>query len=218
MKNFLVISIFSITVLSCVHENSNPESNEKVKIESVDIASEVEVEILEDSIQLTLNEIEIDISQTLKFEEVIFTNFYKNKKSFVVSDPDSLATYQYINGLFELEQIDSVKFYRSSPSKNHQPYGSPIVIYSSNNEFVTNSLNTLNSGEQFRKILMIFKPGGIAFGLDNNLCLFPWNTCSRGIKEVQRLDSIIKTEVFDNQPFHRLHSGCGMGKMKVITD
>ena len=75
---------------------------------------------------------------------------------------------------------------------------------------------TQNYRRNFRSTETMFKGGGIAFALKNQLCIYPIETCASGMEGLLKIDSIISEEVFANQSFDRLHSSCGMGPFKRI--
>jgi hypothetical protein len=70
----------------------------------------------------------------------------------------------------------------------------------------------------FRAIESMFKPGGMAFEVGGQLVVYSVNTCGPGYRNLQRIDTLIHQNVFDGDPFIRLHSKCGMGPFKRLDD
>ena len=154
-------------------------------------------------------------------------NYFKKPFDLVtttITHPDSISAYQYLSLLFKTEAIESITFdgniNNHSSNKYFLPISSMLTLKFNQNEAAKKAMNQLNEyrAEDRRAITDIFKPGGMAFVLENQLCLYSVNTCSKGYKNVQRIDSIIFQNVFYNENFDRLHAGCGMGPFKRLAN
>ena len=145
----------------------------------------------------------------------------KNNRSIVITNKDSINDFLYLSQLFDVNKVDSIEIYGVLPTykmmRRRLPMNSLAILYSSDIKFWSNSLDSLSlkTNRTFRLIEQIFKPGGIAFNINKNLCLYSINACGPGFIEVQRIDSLIKNKVFNGEAYFRLQSGCGMGKMIV---
>ncbi|MFT5823602.1 MAG: hypothetical protein ACI8ZM_004864 [Crocinitomix sp.] len=153
--------------------------------------------------------------------------YYKGRKDYTsieISNPDSIETFSYITNLFPAEDIDQLiyngKYPLNKGSKIHMRIGALLSIKFKEKNKENEALQRLYAyqPDDQRAITDIYKPGGMAFILENQLCLYSVNTCSGGYKNLQRIDSIIFRYVFYNEDFERLHTICGMQPFKKLID
>ena len=100
------------------------------------------------------------------------------------------------------------------------PIGTSVIIYSKSKDFFNVAFDSLRSNNRttMRNLEDMFKSGGIVFKTESALVLYCVNACGPGYKNVLRIDSLIKEQVFHSTPFYRLHNGCGMRNMKEIDE
>ena len=150
-----------------------------------------------------------------------------SKEKLVVSNKDSIQTYRYISSIFDPSKIDSIEFCGSMQKRTLKKRNSPnvlLIIYYNDSLKAKKTMNKLEKDfrdkDNFRAVEAIFKIGGMAFELNNQLCLISYHTCgSDGTFESTRyFDSKISKMIFHERPFNRLLSKCGMGPFKRLTE
>ncbi|MFT5253021.1 MAG: hypothetical protein ACI87N_002046 [Flavobacteriales bacterium] len=222
MKNISFIILIVMTLYSCRTDNNTEkeQANTDPILDTLIVTKEI---IQTDSLSIANSEIFIERTALEKLKSIVDSNILIEKKieSIIISDKDSIKSFYYISGLFDVEKIDSIEIYgvlpRTAMLKRYLPMNSLAILYSSDDDFTAISFDSLNTRTHngFRIIERIFKPGGIAFSLDENICLYSVNACGPGFKQIKKTDSNIKEKIFNGQPFYRLQSGCGMGRMIV---
>jgi hypothetical protein len=217
MKNIYFFLL--LFLVSCKAEvKLSGETNDSLSV--VDSVINYQVEDQEDSLVLKSTKLECSISSIDKLKFIVDSSllFDRQVSLISVSNKDSISKFKYINNFFDIDLIDSIEFYGTSVTnfmrKQYLPMNSLVILYSSSNEFSRVSFDSLNSWTKSssRAIERMFKPGGIAFDVNDNVCLFSINACGPGIEKVNEIDSIIKTNIFNIKPYKRLISGCGMHK------
>ena len=150
-----------------------------------------------------------------------------SQETLVISKKDSIQTYRYISSIFEPSNIDSIEFCGKIHKETLKKRNSPnvlLIIYYNDSLKSKNILNKLEKDyrekDNFRAVEAIFKIGGMAFELDNQLCLISYHTCGSDgtFKSTRSLDSKISKSIFYDRPFDRLLSKCGMGPFKRTTE
>ena len=221
--------LFTLFFWGCSSPESDEVSNISVDHSEIDSSSVSEI-LLEEPAH------EEPKTRLLRLKELVYKNLNKEKafddpvNSLVYTHSDSISEYSFIVNLFPLEKIDSIEFY---PNK-HPRYKSRLdmnrmlILYFNDKNTAKQELDSLdlkcrnwrsdNMIGNFRAIESMFKPGGMAFGIDGQLVVYPVNTCGPGYRSLQRIDTLIHQNVFDGAPFIRLHSGCGMGPFKRLDD
>ena len=175
-------------------------------------------------------------ARLLGLKELVYKNLKKEKafddpiNSLTHTHSDSISEYSYIVNLFPLEKIDSIEFY-----PNHRPRSKylldmnrMLILYFNDKNTAKQELDSLNltwsnrrspdMAGAFSAIESMLKPGGMAFEIDGQLVVYSVNTCGPGYRNLQRIDTLIHQNVFDREPFIRLHSRCGMGPFKRLDD
>ncbi|NOQ74304.1 MAG: hypothetical protein GQ574_20005 [Crocinitomix sp.] len=152
--------------------------------------------------------------------------YYKGRNDYttiVISNPDSIQTYTYVTNLFPAAEIERLIFEGVYPlANNYKIYmriGANLRIKFKKKNGANAALNRLNEyrSEDRRAITHIFKPGGMAFVLEDELCLYSINRCG-GDQNIAAIDSIIFRNVFYSENFERLHTDCGMQPFKKLID
>lgn len=211
------IIIFSLLVLiQCESNQTNPnigdfraQSNDSIHKDTT-----VSTNFLgRDSIQ-NINQNQFRILKTIVVEES------KNKNStdsIIVTLPDSLSEFVYINELFSIDQIDSMeiygRLYKNLNLKRYAQLNTLIILYFNSSEHAISALESLEVNQfENEHSEDIFKAGGICFTLQNQLCLYPIDGCGPGFKNIERIDSIISKKIFNDRNYDRLLDRCGMFK------
>ena len=229
-KNLLLYAslLFTLFFWGCSSPESDEASNISVDHSEID-SSSVSETLLEEPAQEPK-------AILLRLKELVYANLNKEKafgdpvNSMTHTHVDSISEYSYIVNLFKLEKIDSIEFYPNhrSRSKYLLDMDRMLILYFNDNNTANQELDSLdlkcrnrrsdNMIGNFRAIESMFKPGGMAFGIDGQLVVYSVNTCGPGYRSLQRIDTLIHQNVFDGEPFIRLHSGCGMGPFKRLDD
>ena len=144
----------------------------------------------------------------------------KNKEQF--------EQIRYLKNIFDVNKIDSVEFYGrhilGRLIERMIPMESSMIIYSREREFYNQAFDSLlqprlnSPSTVFDSFEDMFKPGGVIFRIDNTLIIYSVNGCRTGYKNVLRIDRLIHKKVFNNREFYRLHSGCGVGRLKEVNE
>jgi hypothetical protein len=144
--------------------------------------------------------------------------------SIIVKESDSLSKFVYIKNMFDLHKIDSMEMYgrleKNLNLKYHPELNSLIILYYNNVDNAFRALNFLDE-HQFDEGVDsedVFKAGGICFVLQNQLCIYPINSCGPGFKRIERIDSIISRNVFNDKNYDRLLDRCGMYRFTRLTN
>ena len=219
--------LFTIFFWGC----SSPESDE-VKNISVD-HSEIDSSSVS---EILLEEPDHEETKTplLRLKELVYANLNKEKafddpvNSLIYSHSDSISEYSYIVNLFPLKKIDSIEFYPNKHPQYKSRLDRMLILYFNEKNTAKQELDSLdlkcsnlrndNMIGNFRAIESMFKPGGMAFEIGGQLVVYSVNTCGPGYRNLQRIDTLIHQNVFDGDPFIRLHSKCGMGPFKRLDD
>ncbi len=149
--------------------------------------------------------------------------------SLTLKNKEQFEQIRYLKNIFNVNKIDSVEFYgRDILGRRKErmiPMKSSMIIYSREQEFYSQAFDSLlqprlyaSSTKVFDSFEDMFKPGGIIFRIDNTLIIYSVNGCRTGYKNVLRIDSLIHKIVFSNREFYRLHSGCGVGRLKEVNE
>ena len=150
-----------------------------------------------------------------------------SEERFVISNKDSIRTYKYLTSIFESSKIDSIEFCGKIHKGTLKTRNSPnvlLILYYNDSLKAKKTMNLLERNYRdranFRAVEAIFKIGGMAFELDNQLCLISYHTCGSDgtFKSTRSFDSKISKMVFNGHPFDRLLSKCGMGPFKRVTE
>ena len=150
-----------------------------------------------------------------------------SEERFVISNKDSIRTYKYLTSVFEPSKIDSIEFCGRIHKRTLKKRNSPdvlLILYYNDSLKAKQTMNILEKeyrdGANFRAVEAIFKIGGMAFELNNQLCLISYHTCGGDgtFKSTRSLDSKISKRIFHDIPFDRLLSKCGMGPFKRIIE
>ncbi len=222
----IILITFILSLESCnssQNEIERSKGNEKQSTQTVQSKNSIDsAEVLKTEDAPELRKIETFSSIVKSERDKVFKNKIE-QQSLTFTHEYSINRYNYLKFLDEEFGIDSVYFlhvdnfqYRN-PS--HFPLHSAMLIYLENNEAkrVLDTLN-LNWRDHARDVESIFKSGGIAFELENALCLYAVNTCGPGYRNLKRIDSIIRKDVFNDSSFYRLHAGCGMGPFRQLNN
>jgi hypothetical protein len=183
----------------------------------------------DDSVLIHTNQ---PISDDLTALRELVLNEYTKLKHFsrnsvnsrIISDADSIRKFTYIVNMFPVEKIDSIEFYGIVNKQKVSPLrlrmNSLLILYFNDSKEAQLELDSLefNYRKKFRATEGMFKPGGISFEIDNQLVVYSVNTCGPGYKNLQRIDTLVKKNVFKDKSFIRLHAGCGMGPFKRIEE
>ena len=150
-----------------------------------------------------------------------------SKERFVISSKDSIHTYKYISSFFETSKIDSIEFcgriHKGTLKKRNSP-NVLLIIYYNDSVQAKKMLGKLEKNyrdrDNFRAVEAIFKIGGMAFELENQLCVVSYHTCGGDgtFESTRHFDSKISKTVFNGLPFERLLSKCGMGPFQRIIE
>ena len=146
---------------------------------------------------------------------------------FVISNKDSIRTYKYLTSVFEPSKIDSIEFCGRIHKHTLKKRNSPdvlLILYYNDSLKAKQTMNILEKEYRdranFRAVEAVFKIGGMAFELNNQLCLISYHTCGGDgtFKSTRSLDSKISKRIFHDVLFDRLLSKCGMGPFKRIIE
>ena len=230
-KNLLLYGtlLFNLFFWRCSSPESDEVTNNTVDHPEMDSSSVTETLLEEPARQEPK-------ARLLLLKELVYANLNKEKtfddpvNSMTHTHADSISEYSYIVNLFPLEKIDSIEFY---PNK-HPQYKSRLdmnrmlILYFNDKNTAKQELDSLdlkcrnlrndNMIGNFRAIESMFKPGGMAFEVGGQLVVYSVNTCGPGYRNLQRIDTLIHQNVFDGDPFIRLHSKCGMGPFKRLDN
>jgi hypothetical protein len=222
MKKTIHIILFLAILYGCNNDTDN--NKQSIKIETTPAVLD---SIIDDSVKQKMNidfsPGEFEVDPILNFKSIV-RGMRNNRTtdSVVISNRDSIDLYPCITNMFNTQKLDSVEFfgplrYYQNPRPNGR-LGSVLILYFNDEKIAKQELSSLNLNykKNFRATETMFKGGGIAFELDNQLCIYPISTCAPGIEGLLRIDSIISAKVFANKSFSRLHSSCGMGPFKLI--
>lgn len=225
---FFLYFIIPITVLVSCTETKK----EKITLE----VNSFEQKIARDTVSNPNDSILIDTNQYVSDNLAALKNLVVDEStqlkhssrqavnSLIISNPDSIRKFAYIVNMFPIEKIDSIEFYgvfnKQKVSPIHLRMNSLLILYFKDARMAQLELDSLevNYRKNFRATESMFKPGGMSFGVDNQLIVYSVNTCGPGYKNLQRIDSLIKKEVFKEKSFVRLHAGCGMGPFKRVKE
>ena len=219
--------LFTLFLWGCSSPESDEVTNSKVDHHEMGSSSVSEILHKEPAHEETK-------SRLLRLKELVYANLNKEKafndpvNSLVYSHSDSISEYSYIVNLFPLKTIDSIEFYPNKHPRYKSRLDRLLILYFNNKSTAKQELDSLdlkcrnrrsdNMIGDFRAIESMFKPGGMAFEIDGQLVVYPVNTCGPGYISLQRIDTLIHQNVFDGDPFIRLHSGCGMGPFKRLDE
>jgi hypothetical protein len=209
MKNIVLLVFSLIVILGCNERISHHEKQIDLPLPNNGIVSNSKDSIKKDLL--------FNIKKIVRSE-------LKDKvlDSVIVSNKDSIKPFQYITNIFSENELDSIEYFgqigHNFKAHYHLPLNSLLILYFNNKKIAKQELDSLNLNwkTNFRETEAMVKAGGILFELDNQLCIYSINTCGPGYKKLLSIDSIISNKVFTNKPFHRLHSGCGMGPFKSV--
>lgn len=224
MKKIIIYIILFLIVLSGCTNNTDNNQQQSIKLETTPVVFD---SIIDDSVKQKLNadfsSEEIEVNPILNFKSIV-RRIRNNRSTYsaVISNRDSIDRYPCITNMFNTQKLDSIEFFGSlGYYQNPKSYGrleSVLILYFNDEKLAKQELDSLNLNykKNFRATETMFKGGGIAFELENQLCIYPISTCATGMKGLLKIDSIISEEVFTNKSFDRLHSSCGMGPFDLI--
>lgn len=238
MKSILSI-ILLVTLIGCNSESDNAQNRFKNKQASQSVKPSKSIELKNDSLESNHLEKQKDTLSTKEEKNLLLTlkeivedefqkvfednpNFHEKLITPVVSNKDSIQKTIYLNSLNSHFEIDSIQYFGTV--SNHYanvwrlPLNSAIVLYVNDQKTARKQLDSLevNWRKNFRETEGMFKSGGIAFEVENQLFIYAVNTCGPGYRNLKRIDSIISRKVFNDSSFVRLHAGCGMSPFRRL--
>ena len=223
MKKKIICSLLFLTILSGCN-NEKDDNQQSIKIErTLVVLDTIIADSAKQKLQTDFSSEEIEAKPILNFKSIV--RKIRNNRSMdsaVISNRDSIDLYPCIANMFSTQKLDSIEFFGSlGYCENPGPHNrleSVLILYFNDEKLAKQQLDSLiqNYRRNFRSTETMFKGGGIAFALKNQLCIYPIETCASGMEDLLKIDSIISEEVFANQSFDRLHSSCGMGPFKRI--
>lgn len=223
--NYFIGSHITILILLLTSCSQPAKKSTSATIDSVD--KEVVIDaILNPNDSVVINPNQYLYSYLSKLKKLVSDEYSKNKSpdSLIFSNSDSIGKFAYIVDMFPLEKLDSIEFVgifnKHKVSHKYLTMNSLLILYFNDRRTSQQELDSLeiNYKKNFRATESMFKPGGIAFEIDNQLVVYSLNTCGPGYKNLQRIDALIKHNVFEGTSFSRLHAKCGMGPFKRIEE
>ena len=214
-KSILSILLLSIAVFGC--NDPSEKKNNQPQREMSEIDAIVTAEIASHRLSASKEVNKLEILKSIIQEKKTGN---QNIDSVTIIQLDSIEKYLYIKNMFPINEIDSIEFYgpisRNYFNPRHLPLNTLLILYFNNQVLSNQELDSLNNNWKinFRATEGMFKAGGIAFELNNQLCIYSVNTCGPGYKYLQKTDTLINKEVFNNEGYMRLHAGCGMSPFK----
>ena len=217
MQNIIILLLPLVLLVACGHSDPDgPDSDNRVASETETDTTIANYKLFDTLSNETAVLPSIEILMQLAAERMYRT------ESIVVSDPQTIRTYEYISSSFDTDKIDSLEFYGSVSQyyqhKKRMPYRSMLFVYFNDAAIAENQLIQLQTNweNNFRGIESMFKAGGIGLTLNGQLCVYSIDACAAGYKNVLHVDSLIAEKVFNGKPFTRIHSKCGMGPLILL--
>jgi hypothetical protein len=198
-----------VLILSCL------SCNEKVSEQKTNAEQDESTLIHKDSSEIVIEDPSINTNDIKILKSVFDSQSDPDiNKPIKIYDKDSITDFIYLRGLFPIWESDSIEFYGNLKRKdidfNKFPVNSLLIIYWNNRRLSRNQMNLLQSEWHNKQEALetVFKPGGIALELNQQLCIYSIDACNSNYNAIETIDSIIKSKLRNTYRYDRIITTC----------